>query len=72
VPGLAFDESGHRLGYGKGFYDKWLKKFRKEKRVGACFDFQAVKRLPKTETDTPVGLIITDKRVIRAGQQSKK
>lgn len=64
VPGLAFDASGHRVGYGKGYYDKWLKRFAIGKRVGVCFDFQLVKRVPRTEGDLPVAKVITEKRVV--------
>ena len=64
VPGIAFDLSGHRLGYGKGYYDRWLKKFGIKKRVGLCFDFQLKRRIPRTENDLPVGRIITEKRAV--------
>lgn len=44
VPGLAFHESGHRLGYGKGYYDRYLADFR-ERTVGLAFKQQVVGRL---------------------------
>ena len=71
VPALAYDPSGYRIGYGKGYYDSWLKHFTIEKRVGLCFDFQVLDSLPKTENDLPVGTIITEKRVINVKPQQK-
>ncbi|MCI8633736.1 MAG: 5-formyltetrahydrofolate cyclo-ligase [Lachnospiraceae bacterium] len=40
VPGLAFDYQGGRIGYGSGFYDRYLERYRFVKTVGLCFDFQ--------------------------------
>lgn len=65
VPGLAFDRAGHRLGYGKGYYDRWLKKIPAEKRIGVCFEFQVVDRLPSDGHDVPVAAVITERRTIR-------
>ena len=65
VPGLAFDVKGFRVGYGKGYYDRWLKSFSPKKRIGLAFDFQLVKSVPKTKRDAKVGLIVTEKRVVR-------
>jgi 5-formyltetrahydrofolate cyclo-ligase len=65
VPGVVFDLKGHRLGYGKGYYDKWLKHFRLSQRVGLAFENSLIKCLPITKSDTPVGLIVTEKRAIR-------
>jgi 5-formyltetrahydrofolate cyclo-ligase len=65
IPGVAFDTSGVRLGFGKGFYDRWLKKFKKSKRIGLCFESQLVKRLPFAKHDTRVGSIVTEKRSVK-------
>ena len=64
VPGIAFDSGGHRIGYGFGYYDKFLKKVPKAVKVGLAFDFQIVDRIPAEEHDVPVDFIITEKRVI--------
>ena len=64
VPGLAFDLYGHRLGYGKGYYDTWLTQFQREQCIGLAYDFQVVNILPKEQNDVPVGSIITDQRLI--------
>ena len=65
VPGLAFDVKGFRVGYGKGYYDRWLKSFSPKKRIGLAFDFQLLKSVPKTRRDVRVGLIVTDKKIVK-------
>ena len=64
VPGIAFDREGHRIGYGFGYYDKFLKKVPKAVKIGLCFDFQVVDKIPHEEHDVPVDFIVTDKQVI--------
>ncbi|MCX5781362.1 MAG: 5-formyltetrahydrofolate cyclo-ligase [Elusimicrobia bacterium] len=65
VPALAYDRLGYRLGYGKGYYDRWLKGFPKKKMIGLAFDFQILENVPRTSKDVPVNLIVTEKRVVR-------
>ncbi|GFE57851.1 5-formyltetrahydrofolate cyclo-ligase [Geobacter sp. AOG1] len=66
VPGVAYDLTGHRIGYGKGFYDKALHQLEGEGHlVGFCFDFQVVEALKDEPHDVRMDLIITDRRVIR-------
>lgn len=66
VPGLCFDKSKNRLGYGGGFYDRFLIKISAVK-IALCFDEQIIKNgsLPVSENDVKADLIITDKRIIR-------
>ena len=64
VPGIAFDKQGHRIGYGFGYYDKFLKKVPKAIKIGLCFDFQVVDKIPREEHDVPVDLIVTEERVL--------
>ena len=64
VPGIAFDLRGYRIGYGKGFYDRFLKKVSSLK-VGLAFDFQVVDRIIEDVNDVPVDIVITEKRIIR-------
>ncbi len=66
VPGLAFNIRGYRIGFGKGFYDRLLKKIRGTK-VGVAYSFQVVEELPTDEWDQPVDLIVTEKYVIKNG-----
>ncbi len=67
VPGVAFDLSGHRIGYGKGFYDRFLQHpGRTAHLVGLCHDFQVVDNpLPVDTHDIPMEIIVTDKRIIQ-------
>lgn len=64
VPGIAFDKKGHRIGYGLGYYDKFLKKVPKAVKIGLCFDFQIVDEIPREEHDVAVDFVITEERVI--------
>lgn len=64
VPGIGFDKEGHRVGYGSGYYDKFLKKVPKAIKIGLAFDFQIVDKVPREEHDVPVDLVVTDKEVI--------
>lgn len=66
LPGLAFDEQGGRLGYGRGFFDRVLKDA-VGVRIGLAFEGQMVGRVPVTKRDEPVDMIITSDRVIRCG-----
>ncbi len=70
VPGIAFDKNGHRIGYGFGFYDKFLAKVPKAVKIGLCFDFQVVDEIPREEHDVPVDLIVTEERVIECRKNS--
>ncbi|MDD5287000.1 MAG: 5-formyltetrahydrofolate cyclo-ligase [Desulfuromonadaceae bacterium] len=66
VPGVAFDLSGHRIGYGKGYYDRFLKHpGRKAHLVGLCHDFQLIDGdIPADRHDIRMEIIITDRRII--------
>ena len=64
VPGIVFDKEGHRIGYGFGFYDKFLAKVPKAIKIGLCFDFQFVDKIPAEMHDVPVDMIVTEKRVV--------
>jgi len=65
IPGVAFGLCMHRIGYGKGYYDRYLKSV-DAYRVGLCYDFQVLEKLPAHEWDEKMNEIITEKRVIRA------
>jgi 5-formyltetrahydrofolate cyclo-ligase len=74
VPGLAFDSTGHRLGFGGGYYDEVLHDedggsgrlaTRPRFVIGVGYDFQVVDACPAGERDARVDCIVTDARVIR-------
>lgn len=60
VPLLAFDKARHRLGYGRGFYDRFLARTAGY-TIGIAFSFQQVETLPTDEYDVPLDNIITEK-----------
>jgi 5-formyltetrahydrofolate cyclo-ligase len=65
APGLAFDRTGGRLGYGGGHYDRYLGRIgRKAIRVGIGFAVQVVDAVPRTTSDERVHLVITEDEVI--------
>lgn len=58
MPGLAFDKEGHRMGYGGGFYDKFLAAEPGHPTIALCYDFQVLPALPTEEYDIPVDTVI--------------
>jgi 5-formyltetrahydrofolate cyclo-ligase len=66
VPGVAFDRAGGRVGYGGGFYDRFLNRAERAVRVGIAYDLQVVRdELPAGRFDLRVDLIVTDTETIR-------
>ena len=67
VPILAFDKNKYRLGYGKGFYDrylnKYLKRFKNILTVGVAFSFQRHHKRPLNRNDVKLDFIITEKGI---------
>ncbi|QVK21173.1 5-formyltetrahydrofolate cyclo-ligase [Mycoplasmatota bacterium] len=64
IPGSVYDKNGYRIGYGKGYYDKYLMN-RDIVKIGVCFDFQVVDNIPKEDHDVRLDLLITDKKIYR-------
>lgn len=64
VPGVVFDERGHRIGHGAGYYDRLLRHSKNALRVGLAFEEQIVDKIPSEPHDIPVDKIVTEKRVI--------
>lgn len=64
IPGVVFSDNGHRIGYGKGFYDRFLKKTLAVK-IGVAYRFQIVKNIPGEKHDVPMEIIITENKTMR-------
>ena len=64
VPGIAFDQKGYRLGYGKGYYDRFLRDY-KGTKIGVVFSDFLFDTLPRGKYDTAVDVLVTEKGVIR-------
>ena len=58
MPGLAFDPQGHRIGYGGGFYDKFLAAEPNHPTLALCYEFQMLPKLDTEEHDIPVDTIL--------------
>ena len=58
MPGLAFDPQGHRIGYGGGFYDKFLAAEPNHPTLALCYDFQLLPELETEEHDIPVDTVL--------------
>ena len=58
MPGLAFDSQGHRMGYGGGFYDKFLAQEPNHPTLALCYDFQMLEHLETEAHDIPVDYVI--------------
>ncbi|KHO46627.1 MAG: 5-formyltetrahydrofolate cyclo-ligase [archaeon GW2011_AR3] len=67
VPGIAFDETGNRLGYGKGYYDKFLKLVGCPK-IALSFEMQIAEEVPRHSNDVKMDIIVTEQRVIKPGR----
>ena len=58
MPGLAFDGEGHRIGYGGGFYDKFLSREPEHPTVALCYEFQMLPHVETESFDIPVDLVL--------------
>lgn len=65
VPGLAFTKSGYRIGYGGGYYDRFLPTLeQKPATIALALDFQIIDSLPFDDFDIPVDMIVTESQII--------
>lgn len=65
IPGVVFDRVGHRLGYGRGYYDRALAACRADcLKVGFAYDFQVVETLPAADHDKTLSVLITESRML--------
>jgi len=69
VPGLGFTTSGDRLGFGAGYYDRWLADQDEMTKIGVAFDYQIVERVPHEPHDVPMDLITTESRLIEINER---
>ena len=68
VPLVAFDNELNRIGYGGGFYDRYIKKIKKKKKIitiGLAFSFQKVKKIQTNKFDIKLDFIVTEKKRIQ-------
>lgn len=63
VPALSFDESGYRLGFGKGYFDRFLANI-DIKKIGICYDSCLFDQVPRGRYDKKVHMIVTESRII--------
>ena len=67
VPLVAFDDKKYRLGYGGGYYDRYIEKIQKMKKIltiGLAFSFQKIKKIPLTKYDKKLDFILTEKYIL--------
>lgn len=65
LPGIAFDRAGNRIGYGKGYYDRFLAGRPGVPKIALAFEFQIMEGIPAEHTDVRADLIITEKGVLQ-------
>lgn len=64
TPGVAFDETGNRIGYGRGYYDSFFRQNSRALRIALTYDFQVERNIPVTPRDEKIDMIITETRVL--------
>ena len=64
MPGVAFDEQGHRVGYGGGYYDRYLEKHPHLIHIALAFEFQIFPEVPSEKHDISPDLIVTENRIL--------
>ena len=73
IPGSVFDINGGRLGYGGGYYDRFLVNDAPQaKRVGFAFEMQVVENVPVQPHDQPLDILITEKRIVNITHKTKE
>lgn len=63
VPGVGFDRQGNRMGYGKGFYDRYFARFPSCRKMGAAFETQIIEEIPAESHDIFMDAIVTEKGI---------
>ena len=67
VPGVVFSREGHRIGYGKGYYDRYLAASPMLITIGVCYCLQVVERFAVKSSDIALDIIVTEDEIIRTG-----
>lgn len=67
IPGVAYDKNCNRIGFGKGYFDRFLKT-QKAVKIGIAHGFQIVKKIPVWKNDVPTDLVITEKNIFKRGK----
>lgn len=71
LPGSVFDEQGGRMGYGGGFYDRFVsEKAPQAHRIGLCYELQMMEKAPLQDHDEYMDVIITEQRIIKISRKS--
>lgn len=63
VPGLAFDTQGRRMGYGKGYYDKYFARYLGCMKIGVCYEMQIIDEVPTGQYDIPMNMVATEQGI---------
>lgn len=63
VPGVVFDKKCNRIGYGKGFYDRFLADKNELTKIGICYEGQIVDNIDVKDTDVPMDMVITENNI---------
>lgn len=63
MPGVAFDKMRNRIGYGKGFYDRYLHSFMPEWLIAVCFECQITDKIPAEKQDVVPHMLLTESRM---------
>ena len=64
TPGVGFTVTGERLGYGKGYYDRWFSQNKVKTKIGIAFEIQLLEQLPIEKTDISLDILVTEQRII--------
>ena len=63
LPGAAFSKTGARIGYGKGYYDRYLERIPCKERMALCYEQQIVEFIPEDEHDIRMTIIVTEEKI---------
>jgi 5-formyltetrahydrofolate cyclo-ligase len=73
IPGSVFDIHGGRLGYGGGYYDRFLvNEAPQARRIGFAFELQVIDKVPVETHDQPLDILITEKRIVNIRRSTKE